>query len=97
MALVRLTLVSLAVKIQHAICLLNTLNPVITMLYPVINEVFFKCFSVSVSLRELGNSASRVEINISNFLYLKAVKGAHIGSYLCQCILLQLFARFPVS
>ena len=58
-ALVRLTLVSLVVKNEYVICLLNTLIPVFTMLYAVIIEVFLQCFTGSVNLRELGNSVTR--------------------------------------
>ena len=77
--LVRLPPVSLVVIVEHAMCILNTLTPVLTTLYADIIEVFLQCFTESVSLRELGKSTSRAEISSPNSLYLKAVKSAHKG------------------
>ena len=81
-ALVRLTSVSLVVKVEHAMCILNILIPVLTILYAIIIEVFIQRFTESVSLRELGKPTSRAEISSPNSLYLKAVKGALLGSAL---------------
>ena len=46
----------------------------------VIIEVYLQWFIASVSLRELGKPTLRAEISSPNSLYLKAVRGAHIGS-----------------
>ena len=62
--------------------ILNTLTPVVTLLYIVIIEVCLQCFVESVSLRDLGKPTSHAEISSPNFLYLKAVKGAPIGTAL---------------
>ena len=58
------------------------LTPVLYFLTSVIIEVYSQCFTESVSLRDIGTSTSRPEISSPNYLYLKAVKGAHIGSAL---------------
>ena len=58
------------------------LTPVLCFLYTAIIEVHTQCFTESVSLRDIGKSTSRAEISSPSFLYLKAVKGAHIGSAL---------------
>ena len=46
------------------------------------NRSLTQCFTESVSLRDIGKSASRAEISSPSSLYFKAVKGAHIGSAL---------------
>ena len=56
------------------------LLPVLTLLYIVVIEAYLQCFTESVSLIEIGKPTSRAELVSPNFLYLKAVKGAHIGS-----------------
>ena len=48
----------------------------------VITEVYLLCLIESVTLRDIGKPTSRAEISSSNSLYLKAVKGAHLGSAL---------------
>ena len=49
----------------------------------IIIEVLLLCFiTESVSLRDIGKPTSREEISSSSSTYLKAVKGAHIGSAL---------------
>ena len=65
------------------------LTPVLCFLSTVIIEVCTQCFTESVSLRDIGKSTSRAEISSPSSLYLKAVKGAHIGSALvyCPCLL----------
>ena len=62
------------------------LTPVFYYIIPVIIEVYLKCFTESVSLRELGKPNSRAEISSPNSLYLKALKGAQTGSAL-DCLL----------
>ena len=66
------------------------LTPVIYFLTIEIKEVYSQCFIESVSLRDIGKSTSRAEINSPSSLYFKAVKGAHIGSALialqCFCL-----------
>ena len=82
-ALVLLTSVSFVVIVEHAVCILNTLTPVLTtILYAVNIEVFPQCFTESVSLRETGKSTSRAEISSPISSYLKAVKGALLWSAL---------------
>ena len=61
-----------------------TLTPMLNFLTTVIIEVYSQCFTESVSLRDIGKSASRVEISSPRSLYLKAVTGAHLGSALVQ-------------
>ena len=61
------------------------LTPVLHFLINVILviEVISLCFiTESVSLRDIGKSTSRAEISSRSSIYLKAVKGAHIGSAL---------------
>ena len=58
------------------------LTPLLYFLTTVIVEVYSQCFAESVSLRDIGMSTSRAEISSPSSLYLKAVKGAHIGSAL---------------
>ena len=58
------------------------LTPVLLVLITVINIIHPSCFTESVSLRDIGKSTSRTEISSPSSLYLKAVKGAHIGSAL---------------
>ena len=58
-------------------------KPVTQLLYfltTAIIEVYSQCFTESVSFRDIVKSTSRAEISSSSPLYLKAVKGAHIGS-----------------
>ena len=61
-------------------CTLKT--PVLLLKTTVIIEVIAYCFTESVSLRDIGKSTSRVEISSPSSSYLKAVKGAHLGSAL---------------
>ena len=56
-------------------------------------EVYLQCFTESVSLRDLGKPTSRAEIISPSSLYLKAVKGAHIGSALLDLDLRKDYAR----
>ena len=58
------------------------LTPLLYFLTTVIVEVHSQCFTESVSLRDLSKSTSRAEISSPSSLFLKAVKGAHIGSAL---------------
>ena len=58
------------------------LTPVLYFNNTVIKEVYLQCFTESVSLRDNGLPTSRAEISSPRSLYLKAVKGAHIGSAL---------------
>ena len=75
--LVRLTSVSLVVLVvEYALCILNTLTPVISILYTVLFEVFLHCFIDSVSLRELGKSTLGTELSNPNSLYPNALTGA---------------------
>ena len=55
---------------------------VLTFLYIAIIEIYLQCFTESISLRDIGKPISREEIGSPNFLYLKAVKGADLGSAL---------------
>ena len=58
------------------------LTPVLYFLTTVIIEVYSQCFTESVSLRDIGKPTSRAEISSPSSSWLKAVKGAHIGSAL---------------
>ena len=58
------------------------LSPVLYFITTVRIEVYFQCFTESVSLRDIGKPNSRAEISSPTSLYLKAVKGAQIGSAL---------------
>ena len=58
------------------------LTPVLYFITTVIIEIFFQCVTESVSLRDIGKPTSCAEISSSGSLYLKAVKGAHLGSAL---------------
>ena len=58
------------------------LTPVILFITTVIIEVYILCFIELVSLRDIGKRASPAEISSPNSLYLKAVKGALIGTAL---------------
>ena len=58
------------------------LTSVLYLFTTVIYEVYLQCFTESVSLRDIGKSISRVELSDSSSSYLKAVKGAHLGSAL---------------
>ena len=59
------------------------LTPALYFITTVIIEVYLSvCFTESISLRGIGKSTSRTEISSPSSLYLKAVKGAHIGSAL---------------
>ena len=55
------------------------LTPVLCFLSTVIIEVYTQCFTEAVSLRDIGKSTSRAEKSSPSSLYLKAVKGTHIG------------------
>ena len=48
----------------------------------VLGEIYHHCCTESVSLRDKGKPTSRAEISSPSSLYLKAVKGAHLGSAL---------------
>ena len=61
------------------------LTPVLLVLITVINIIHLSCFTESVSLRDMGKPTSRAEITSPSCLYLKAVKGAQIGSALDDC------------
>ena len=67
-----------------------SLTPVLTLLYIVIIEVNLQGFTESVSLRYTGKPISRAQISSPNSLYLKAVKGAHIGSALTQFLICEI-------
>ena len=58
------------------------LTPVQCFLYTVIMKVYTTCFIESVTLRDIGTSSLLAEIGSPSSSYLKAVKGAHIGSAL---------------
>ena len=58
------------------------LTPVLTLLYIVIIEVYLQCFTESIRLRDIGKPTSRAEKSSPSSLYLKAVKGVHLGSAL---------------
>ena len=58
------------------------LTSVLYCITTVLIEVYHLCLFESVCLRERGKPTSRVEINGPSFLYLKAVKGAPLGSAL---------------
>ena len=58
------------------------LTPLPYFITTVIIEVYLQCFTESVSLRDIGKPTSRAETSSPSSLYLKAVKGAHIGSAL---------------
>ena len=73
-----LTVFSLLVR--YTMCIL--LTPVLYFITTVIIEVYLQCFTESVSLRHIGKPTSRAELSSPSCLYLKVVKGAHIGSAL---------------
>ena len=54
------------------------LTPVLCFLTTVTIEVYSQCFTLSVSLRDIGKSTSRAEISSPSSLYFKTVKRAHI-------------------
>ena len=58
------------------------LTPVLYCITTVLIDVYLQCFTESVSLRDIGKPTSRAEISSPSFLYLKAVKGTHLGSAL---------------
>ena len=58
------------------------LTPVLYFLTTVIIEVYSLSFTESVIPRDIGKSTSCAEISSPSSLYLKAGKGAHIGSAL---------------
>ena len=58
------------------------LTPVLYFLTTVILKVYSQCLTELVSIRVIGKSTSRAEIDIPSSLYFKAVKGSHIGSAL---------------
>ena len=74
-----------------------SLIPVLTLLYIVIIEVYLKCFTESVSLRDIGKPTSGAEISSLSSLYFKAVKGAHIGSALMLLSIMGSFLFVPLS
>ena len=58
------------------------LTPMLYFLTTVIIEVYSLCFTESVRPRDISKSTSCAEISSPSSLYLKAGKGAHIGSAL---------------
>ena len=58
------------------------LTPVLYYITTVLIEVYLLCLPESVSLRDIVEPTSRAEISSPGSIYLKAVKGAHIGSAL---------------
>ena len=58
------------------------LTPVLYCITTVLIEVYLLCLFESVSLRDIGKPTSRAQIGSPSSLYLKAVKGAHLGSAL---------------
>ena len=73
-ALTSLTVVGLVVEVVHAMCILNTLTPVLTLFNIVIIDVYLQCYIESVSLRGLGKPTLRAETRSPNSIYIKAVK-----------------------
>ena len=61
------------------------LTSVLFIFTTVIIDVYFQCSSESVSWIDLGKSTFRSEIRIPGSIYLKAVKGAQLGSALSIC------------
>ena len=61
-------------------CTLKT--PVLLPIITAIIEVSIYCLTETVNLRDIGKPTSRAEISSSSSSYLKAVKGAHLGSAL---------------
>ena len=94
--LVQLTSVSIVIIVEHAMCILNTLTPVLTKLYAVKIEVFLQCFPESVSLRQLVKPNLRAEISSTNSPDFKAVKGVLRGSALLYLILLRTGSEMQV-
>ena len=72
------TVVSLLVR--YTMCIL--LTPVLYFITTVIIEVYLQCFTESFSLRDIGKPTSRAEISNPSSLYVKVVKGPHLGSAL---------------
>ena len=70
------------------------LTPVLYFIASVIIDVYLQCFTESVSLRDIGKPTARAEISSPSSLYLKAVKGAHLGSALDQGCHLQQFEEY---
>ena len=58
------------------------LTPLLSLLYIVITEVYLQCSTELVSLRDIAKPTSRTEISSPTSLYLKAVKGDHLGAAL---------------
>ena len=71
-----LTITNLLVR--YTLCIL--LTPLLYFITTVIIEVYLQCFIESVSLRDIGKPTWRAEISSPSSLYLKAVKGVHLGS-----------------
>ena len=59
-----------------------SLTPVLFFITTVIIEIYLQCFTDWVSLRDIDQPTSSAEVSRPSSLYLKAVKGAHIGSAL---------------
>ena len=59
-----------------------SLTSVLFFITSVLIEIYLRCFTESVSLRDIGKPTSRAEICCPNSLYFKAAKGAHNGSAL---------------
>ena len=62
----------------------------------VLIEVYLLCLIELVSLRDIGKPTSRAEMNIPSSLYLKAVKGTHLGSalFVVSFVVWRLFCTF---
>ena len=73
-----LTITSLLVR--YTTCIF--LTPVLYFITTVIIEVYPQYLTESVSLRDIGKPTSRAEMSSPSSLYLKAVKGTHLGSAL---------------
>ena len=58
------------------------LTPVLLFIVTVIIEIYLQRFTESISLRDIGKTTSRAEIDSPGSLYPKAVKGNHLGSAL---------------
>ena len=59
-----------------------SLTPVFLLIVTVIIEIYLQCFTESVSLREIGEPISRVELSSPNSLQFRAVEGTHLVSAL---------------
>ena len=76
----RTSLTTTSLLVRYTMCIL--LTPVLYIITTVIIEVYRQCFTEWVSLRYISKPTSRAEISSPISLYIKAVKGAHLGSAL---------------